>query len=74
MKSTKQGSRGRVQSRSIDSFLDMPSKKVPEPFEKFPSFGEHKNAMLRGFLDSFGFKYHFLSATQYQSGQFNQGL
>ena len=30
--------------------------------------------MLRGFLDSFGFKYNFLSAIQYQSGQFDQGL
>ena len=50
------------------------SVKVPKPFEKFSSFGKHNNAMLRGFLDSFGFKYHFLSAAQYQSGQFNQGL
>ena len=30
--------------------------------------------MLRGLLDSFGFKYSFLSAMHYQSGKFDQGL
>ena len=67
---------GNVPNRDkLAHFLDIPLTKVPDPFERFPSFGQHNNAMLRGFLDSFGFQYTFLSTTQaYQSGQFDQGL
>jgi lysyl-tRNA synthetase class 1 len=45
---------------------------VPDPFEEFDSFGAHNNAMLRRFLDTFGFEYEFYSATEfYKSGQFD---
>ncbi|WP_018633180.1 lysine--tRNA ligase [Neomegalonema perideroedes] len=55
--------------------LDKPLTQVPDPFEKFPSFGEHNNAMLRDFLDRFGFEYEFQSATErYKSGVFNPML
>jgi lysyl-tRNA synthetase class 1 len=48
---------------------------VPDPFEEYESFGHHNNAMLRRFLDTFGFEYDFISATEfYQSGQFDQVL
>ena len=51
--------------------LQKPLTSVPDPFEKFESFGHHNNAMLRRFLDTFGFKYEFISATEfYRSGQF----
>ena len=55
--------------------LQRPLTSVPDPFEEFESFGHHNNAMLRRFLDTFGFEYDFISATEfYQSGQFDQVL
>lgn len=48
---------------------------VPDPFGTHESFGHHNNAMLRGFLDGFGFDYEFQSSTDwYMSGRFDQGL
>ena len=37
--------------------LNKPLTKVPDPFGTHASFGAHNNAMLRGFLDRFGFDY-----------------
>jgi len=55
--------------------LGKPLTKVPDPFGKYESFGHHNNAMLRGFLDSFGFDYEFQSATDwYFSGRFDSAL
>ena len=55
--------------------LQRPLTSVPDPFEEYESFGHHNNAMLRRFLDTFGFEYDFISATKfYQSGQFDQVL
>ncbi len=55
--------------------LDKPLTAVPDPFGTHPSFGEHNNARLRSFLDSFGFEYEFLSATEsYRSGIFDRTL
>ena len=55
--------------------LQRPLTSVPDPFEEYESFGHHNNAMLRRFLDTFGFEYDFISATEfYQSGQFDQIL
>jgi len=42
-----------------------PLTAVPDPFEEFDSFGNHNNAMLRRFLDTFGFEYEFASSTEY---------
>ncbi len=49
---------------------------MPDPFgNEFPSFGDHNNAMLRRFLDTFGFNYEFASATEYyKSGRFDAVL
>jgi lysyl-tRNA synthetase class 1 len=46
---------------------------VPNPFGgDYQSFGHHNNAMLRRFLDTFGFDYEFASATDYyKSGRFD---
>ena len=51
----------------------MPLTAVPDPFGgDYPSFGDHNNAMLRRFLDTFGFDYEFASATEYyKSGRFD---
>jgi lysyl-tRNA synthetase class 1 len=55
--------------------LERPLTSVPDPFGKFESFAHHNNAMLRDFLDRFGFEYEFLSATEcYRSGLFDATL
>jgi len=55
--------------------LHKPLTKVPDPFNKFDSFGEHNNEMLKKFLDSFNFDYTFKSSTNlYKSGFFNSSL
>jgi len=55
--------------------LQKPLTSVPDPFGQFDSFGGHNNAMLRRFLDTFGFEYEFISATEfYKSGQFDATL
>lgn len=55
--------------------LGKPLTQIPDPFEKYESFGHHNNAMLRQFLDSFGFDYEFQSSTDwYKSGRFDETL
>ncbi len=52
--------------------LGKPLTKIPDPFGTHESFAHHNNAMLRTFLDRFGFDYEFLSATDcYLSGRFD---
>ena len=59
----------------LEKNLHKPLTKVPDPFEKFNSFGEHNNEMLKNFLDNFKFKYSFKSSTSlYKSGFFNSSL
>ncbi|NVO24931.1 lysine--tRNA ligase [Donghicola sp. C2-DW-16] len=55
--------------------IQKPLTAVPDPFEQYESFGHHNNAMLRRFLDTFGFEYEFYSATEfYKSGKFDEIL
>jgi len=55
--------------------LQRPLTSVPDPFGTHDSFGDHNNAMLRRFLDTFGFEYDFYSATEfYKSGKFDDVL
>ncbi|MDA9643559.1 lysine--tRNA ligase [Candidatus Pelagibacter sp.] len=59
----------------LNKNLHKPLTQVPDPFEKFDSFGEHNNEMLKNFLDNFKFKYNFQSSTLlYKSGFFNPTL
>src|SRR5436305_8492311 len=52
--------------------LGKPLTQIPDPFGTHESFAHHNNAMLRTFLDRFGFDYEFLSATDcYTSGRFD---
>jgi len=63
------------QKEILEKNLHKPLTKVPDPFNKYQSFGEHNNEMLKKFLDSFNFKYHFKSSTDlYKSGFFNSSL
>ena len=57
----------------LEPHLHKPLTSVPNPFGgDFQSFGHHNNAMLRRFLDTFGFDYEFASATEYyRSGRFD---
>ncbi|MDX9860981.1 MAG: lysine--tRNA ligase [Rhodospirillales bacterium] len=59
----------------VTQHLGKPLTSVPDPFGKFESFGHHNNAMLRSFLDAFGFEYEFVSSTDcYKSGRFDAAL
>ncbi|MDT2033815.1 MAG: lysine--tRNA ligase [Planktomarina sp.] len=62
-------------SESLVEYLQLPLTSVPDPFGEYESFGHHNNAMLKRFLDTFGFKYEFISATEfYRSGKFDKIL
>ena len=58
---------------ALKPHLHKPLTVVPNPFGgNYESFGHHNNAMLRRFLDTFGFDYEFASATDYYtSGRFD---
>ncbi len=60
----------------LEPHLHKPLTVVPNPFGgDYESFGHHNNAMLRRFLDTFGFDYEFASATDYyRSGRFDDIL
>ena len=59
----------------IAKYIGCPLTKVPDPFGKYDSFAAHNNAMLRDFLDGFGFDYELVSSTEmYKSGRFNDAL
>jgi lysyl-tRNA synthetase, class I len=60
----------------LEQHLHKPLTSVPDPWtNEFESFGHHNNAMLRRFLDTFGFDYEFASATDYyKSGRFDEIL
>jgi len=63
------------QKELLEKNLHKPLTQVPDPFNKFSSFGEHNNEMLKNFLDSFNFIYNFKSSTSlYKSGFFNSSL
>ena len=62
-------------SKKLQENLHKPLTEVPDPFEKYSSFGEHNNELLKKFLNEFNFKYTFKSSTQlYKSGYFNETL
>jgi lysyl-tRNA synthetase class 1 len=56
----------------LEENLGKPLTQIPDPFGTHDSFAHHNNAMLRHFLDRYGFDYEFLSATDcYASGRFD---
>ncbi len=61
--------------QDLEVYLQQPLTDVPDPFGTHDSFGDHNNAMLRRFLDTFGFEYEFYSSTAfYRSGAFDEVL
>ncbi|MBA4163637.1 MAG: lysine--tRNA ligase [Erythrobacter sp.] len=55
--------------------LGWPLSRIPDPFGMYESFAHHNNAMLREFLDRFGFDYEFVASSErYNSGAFDEAL
>ncbi|MEE2956677.1 MAG: lysine--tRNA ligase [Pseudomonadota bacterium] len=55
--------------------LGKPLTEIPDPYGTHQSFGDHNNALLCNFLDTFEFDYEFQSATEcYRSGKFDSTL
>ncbi len=65
-----------IENRAVlDTNLHKPLTRIPDPFGTHESFAHHNNAMLRQFLDRFGFDYEFVSSSdQYNSGGFDEAL
>ena len=56
----------------LEANLGKPLTQIPDPFGEYESFAHYNNAMLRRFLDRYGFDYEFLSSTDcYKSGRFD---
>ena len=59
----------------LKDYIGKPLTSIPDPFEKYESFGHHNNAKLQSFLDKFDFKYEFISSTKkYKNGDFDKTL
>ena len=59
----------------LEKYIGQPLTSIPDPFEKYESFGHHNNAKLCSFLDRFKFEYEFVSSTnKYKSGDFDKTL
>ncbi|MDR0631731.1 MAG: lysine--tRNA ligase [Holosporaceae bacterium] len=59
----------------VAKYIGFPLTNVVDPFGCHQSFGHHNNHKLMEFLDSFGFRYEFQSATDcYKKGLFNEVL
>ncbi|MES2095257.1 MAG: lysine--tRNA ligase [Pseudomonadota bacterium] len=59
----------------LAQYIGKPLTKVPDPFGTHDSFAAHNNALLRDFLDRYGFEYEFVSSTDYYvGGKFDDAL
>ena len=63
------------QQDMLAEHLGKPLTDVPDPFGCHDSFGDHNNAKLNEFLESFGFTFEFKSATDlYKAGAYDDML
>ncbi|HYC82624.1 MAG TPA: lysine--tRNA ligase, partial [Solirubrobacterales bacterium] len=60
----------------MHAHVDQPLCAVPDPYGcGHDSFAAHNNALLRQFLDRFGFDYEFIASSDgYRSGRFDEAL
>tara|TARA_Y100000590_G_scaffold442977_1_gene571807 strand:+ start:129 stop:1736 length:1608 start_codon:yes stop_codon:yes gene_type:complete len=59
--------------KMLEKYINMPLTSIPDPFEKYESFGHHNNERLKKFLNDYGFSYDFKSSTElYKSGKFDK--
>ena len=47
--------------KMLEKYINMPLTSIPDPFEKYESFGHHNNERLKKFLIDYGFSYDFKS-------------
>ncbi|BBC73686.1 lysine--tRNA ligase [Altererythrobacter sp. B11] len=63
------------QQEMMRANLGKPLSRIPDPFGQYESFAHHNNAMLKDFLDRFGFDYEYVAASdRYNSGAFDGAL
>ena len=59
----------------LEKNLGKPLTSIPDPFDKYKSYGEHNNEKLKEFLNKFKFKFNFKSSTEnYKKGNFNNSI
>ena len=59
--------------KMLEKYINMPLTSIPDPFEKYESFGHHNNERLKKFLNDYEFSYDFKSSTElYKSGQLDE--
>ena len=49
----------------LEENLERPLSSIPDPYNKFKSYADYNNNLLKEFLNQFGFDYEFASATEY---------
>ena len=59
----------------LEENLGKPLTSIPDPFNKYKSYGEHNNEKLKEFLNKFNFNFNFKSSTEnYKKGNFNNSI
>ena len=59
----------------LEENLEKPLSSIPDPYDKFSSYAEYNNNLLKEFLNRYGFEYKFASASEYyKSGKFDKTL
>ena len=59
----------------LEENLEKPLSSIPDPYNKFKSYADYNNNLLKEFLNQFGFDYEFASATEYyKNGSFDETL
>ena len=62
-------------SNILEENLEKPLSSIPDPYDKFSSYAEYNNNLLKEFLNRYGFEYKFASASEYyKSGKFDKTL
>ena len=57
------------------NYIDCPLSMIPDFTEKYESYADRNNNLLKEFLNNFGFDYNFISSTNYyKNGKFDKIL
>ena len=59
----------------LKNYIDCPLSMIPDFTEKYESYADRNNNLLKSFLNNFSFEYNFISSTDYyKNGQFDKVL
>ena len=59
----------------LKNYIDCPLSMIPDFTEKYESYADRNNNLLKSFLNNFNFEYNFISSTDYyKNGQFDKVL